>query len=118
MKNKKFQTALIKRHYPQIRNQDIGKLAQAGRRLKRMANGALHKDWDKLGPRGQVMFHDIINTCLSGAQALKQELERRRVNAPAFRSALPLKKQRLLLATNTSVAAQKLLAGESLAAAT
>lgn len=114
MKNKKFLTPLLKRKFPQIRGQSIFKLAQTNRRLKRLASGVLHADWEK-SPSLPAIYSSMIDKSLLGQKALKQELDNRRVNAPAFRSALPLKQQRILEASMNSVPAQRLLAGASLA---
>lgn len=116
MKNKKFLTPLLKRKFPQIRGQNIFKLAQTNRRLKRIASGVLHANWEKF-PSAGAIYGTMIDKALLGQKALKQELERRRVDAPAFRSALPLKRQRIIEAQMQSVPAQRLLAGASLAIA-
>jgi hypothetical protein len=94
---------LIKRRFPQIAGRNIYQLQRAERRLRRLANGALHADWDAF-PSARAIYGQIVDKALLGNRALTQELERRRVNAPAFRSALPLKQQRLLEASMTSPA--------------
>lgn len=106
--------SLLKRKFPQIRGRDIGQLQRAGKRLKRLANGALHADWSRT-TNGRALYAAIIDKSLLGAKALAQELERRRIKSPAFRSALPLKQQRILEASMNSIPAQNLLRGASLA---
>jgi len=106
--------SLLKRRFPQLRGRNIYQLKRANARLRRIASGVLHADWDKF-PSAPAMYQSMIDKSLLGQKALKQELERRRVYSPAFRSALPLKQQRILEASMTSVPAQRLLAGASLA---
>ena len=114
MKNKKFDTALLKRKFPQIRGRNIYQLQRAEKRLRHAASGAIHANWDKF-PSAAAMYQAIIEKALLGQKALKQELEKRRIGLTAFRSALPLKQQRFLEASMNSEPAKRLLSGASLA---
>lgn len=65
---------------------------------------------------GEAQFERNRLAGLTQAALLfKQEVKARRIGAPAFRCALPLKQQRRLLTANDSSTAQKLLAGQPLA---
>src|SRR5947207_1557536 len=110
----------------------IYQLAKVGKRLTRIArkstrllmNGRTPRDWprnsagrvicQKRNPLrdGEAAFERArLGACAQGALLLKEEMDNRRINQTAFRCALPLKKQRELLATMNSDAAQKLLVG-------
>lgn len=103
----------------------IHQLAKLSRRLPRIARQTMKLLTQGRGRKGIPLkgeeykfYQNRFAGCMKAHGLLKDEIEARRINAPAFRCALPLKKQRQLLAEQTqSAAAEKLLTGQSLAAA-